>query len=57
MPSRENIPGYRELRSEIEGIVSSINGEFGEPVAPVQYMHRSVPRGELLALYRAAGIA
>ncbi|HEX4310158.1 MAG TPA: trehalose-6-phosphate synthase [Acidobacteriaceae bacterium] len=58
VPSRENIPGYRDLRSEIEGVVSSINGEFSEPGwTPVQYIHRSVPRCELLALYRAAGIA
>jgi trehalose 6-phosphate synthase len=58
VPSRENIPGYRDLRSEIEGLVSSINGEFSEPGwTPVQYMHRSVPRNELLALYRVAGIA
>lgn len=58
VPSRENIQGYRDLRSEIEGLVSSINGEFSEPGwTPIQYMHRSIPRDELLALYRAAGIA
>ncbi|MFZ0271123.1 MAG: trehalose-6-phosphate synthase [Acidobacteriaceae bacterium] len=58
VPSRENIPGYKELRSEIEGLVSSINGEFSDPGwTPIQYMHRSIPRCELLALYRAAGIA
>ncbi len=58
VPSRENIQGYKDLRTEIEGLVSSINGEFSEPGwTPIQYMHRSVPRNELLALYRAAGIA
>jgi trehalose 6-phosphate synthase len=58
VPSRENIPGYRDLLAVIESLVSSINGEFSEPGwTPVQYIHRSVPRGELLALYRAAGIA
>jgi len=58
VPSRENIPGYKDLRFEIEGLVSSINGEFSEPGwTPIQYMHRSIPREELLALYRAAGIA
>ena len=45
VPSRENIHGYNDLRSEIEGLVSSINGEFSEPGwTPIQYMHRSVPR-------------
>jgi trehalose 6-phosphate synthase len=58
VPSRENIPGYQELRSEIEGLVSQVNGEFAEPGwTPIQYIHRSIPRDELLALYRAAGIA
>jgi trehalose 6-phosphate synthase/phosphatase len=58
VPSRENIQGYKDLLSEIEGLVSSINGEFSQTGwTPVQYMHRSVPRSELLALYRAAGIA
>lgn len=58
VPSRERIPGYQELRSTIEGLVSSVNGEFSVPGwTPIQYMHRSVPREELLAFYRAAGIA
>lgn len=58
VPSRENIPGYKELRSDIEGLVSCVNGEFSEPGwTPIQYMHRSIPQEELLALYRAAGIA
>lgn len=58
VPSRENIRGYQELRSEIEGLVSQVNGEFAEPGwTPIQYIHRSIPREELLALYRAAGIA
>ncbi len=58
VPSREAIPGYQELLSDIERLVSAINGEFSEPGwTPVQYMHRSVARDELLALYRAADIA
>jgi trehalose 6-phosphate synthase len=58
VPSREAIPGYQELLSDIERLVSTINGEFSEPGwTPVQYMHRSVARDELLALYRAADIA
>lgn len=58
VPSREGIPAYQELRSEIERLVSSVNGELAEPGwTPIQYIHRSVPREELLALYRAAHIA
>lgn len=58
VPSRENIAGYQDLRGEIEQLVSSINGELAEPGwTPVQYLHRSIPRDELLALYRASSIA
>ena len=58
VPSREGIPGYQDLLRDIEKLVSTINGEFAEPGwTPIQYMHRAVPREELLALYRAADIA
>jgi trehalose 6-phosphate synthase/phosphatase len=58
VPSREGIVGYQDLLSDIERLVSAINGEFAEPGwTPIQYMHRSVSRDELLALYRSAGIA
>ncbi|WP_083836673.1 trehalose-phosphatase [Granulicella mallensis] len=58
VPSRENIPRYQELHSEVEKLVSSVNGELAEPGwTPIQYMHRSVSHEELLALYKAAHIA
>jgi trehalose 6-phosphate synthase/phosphatase len=42
----------------VEKLVSSVNGELAEPGwTPIQYMHRSVPHEELLALYKAAHIA
>lgn len=57
VPSRENILGYQDLRAAIEQLVSSVNGEYAVPGwAPIQYLHRSIPRDELLALYRAADI-
>ena len=58
VPSREDIPRYRELRRDIELLVSQINGEFSERGwVPVHYMHRNLGRDELLAHYRAADIA
>ena len=58
VPSREDIPEYQELRSEIEGLVGEINGQFSEPGwIPIHYMFRSLERDELLAFYRAADIA
>jgi len=58
VPSREDIPRYKELRRDIELLVSQINGEFTERGwVPVHYMHRQISRDELLAYYRAADIA
>lgn len=58
VPSRENITGYRRLKHEIEQLVAQINGEHSQPGwIPVHYVHRSLPRKELLALYRAASLA
>lgn len=58
VPSRTKIPGYEALKSRIEHLVASINGEFTQPNwAPIHYIHRSVTNEELLALYRAADVA
>lgn len=58
VPSRVNIPKYRELKEQIERKVGQINGEYGRPGwTPVHYMFRSIDRQELLAFYRAADIA
>jgi len=58
VPSREDIPKYVELKSEIQRMVSEINGQFGEPGwVPIHYIHRSLDRPELLAYYRAADVA
>ena len=58
VPSREDIPEYQELKAEIEGFVSEINGKFTQPGwIPIHYMFRSLDWIELLAYYRAADIA
>ena len=58
VPSREDIAEYHDLKSEIEGLVSEINGKFTQPGwVPIHYMFRSLDRTELLAYYRAADIA
>ena len=55
VPSREDIPNYKELRREVELLVSQINGEFTDAGwVPIHYMHRSLTRRQLLAYYRAA---
>lgn len=58
VPSREDIPRYRELKDEVERLVTSINGRFTQNGwVPIQYVYRRLPRTELLAYYRAAQIA
>ena len=58
VPSRMHIPKYRDLKLEIERMVSEINGRFAQTDwVPIHYIFRSVDRTELVALYRAADIA
>ena len=59
VPSREDIPQYHRMKSEIEQLVGRINGAFARPGGwvPVWYEYRSLTRQELLAYYRAADIA
>ncbi|SBS77268.1 Trehalose-phosphate synthase [uncultured Mycobacterium sp.] len=56
-PSRERVESYRILRNEIEQQVGHINGEYGEVGHPVvHYIHRPVPRDELIAFFVAADV-
>jgi len=59
VPSRENIPEYDRMKSEIEQLAGRINGQFARPGGwvPVWFEYRSLSRLELLAYYRAADIA
>jgi alpha,alpha-trehalose-phosphate synthase [UDP-forming] len=58
IPSREDIPDYKQLKINIEMLISEINGEYSTPGwTPIHYFHRAVPRDELLGYYRAADIA
>jgi trehalose 6-phosphate synthase/phosphatase len=57
VPSREEIPNYKELRREVELLVSQINGEFTEAGwVPIHYIHRNLTRKQLVTYYRAADI-
>lgn len=57
VPSRENVPAYQDLRSDIERLVGRINGDYGEPGwSPVSYLYRSLDLEELIAYYVAADV-
>jgi trehalose 6-phosphate synthase len=56
-PSRERVEHYQKMRSDIERMVSRINGEFGRVGQPVvHYLHQSVDRKELVAFFSAADV-
>ncbi len=58
VPSRVDIRKYKELKRDIEHLVSTVNGQFTRPGwVPVHYMFRALERTELLALYRTARVA
>src|SRR3954462_1343661 len=56
-PSRERVESYKVMREDIERQVGHINGEYGEVGHPiVHYIHRPVPRDELIAFFVAADV-
>ena len=56
-PSRERVESYKALREDIERQVGHINGEYGEVGHPVvHYLHRPVPRDELIAFFVASDV-
>src|SRR5690606_215415 len=55
VPTRTKVPSYIRLKKEVDQLIGTINGEFGQPgYTPVQYMFNSLQEKELLALYRRA---
>ncbi|HEY7634566.1 MAG TPA: trehalose-6-phosphate synthase [Gemmatimonadales bacterium] len=57
VPSREEIPAYRALRTRVEAMVDELNARFGNGRwKPVEYTYGTLAEPELVALYRAADI-
>lgn len=53
VPSRTEVPAYRQLKETIEGKVGHLNGNWGKAdYVPVYYIFNSVQFNELLALYQ-----
>jgi len=56
-PTREELSAYADIRSELEQLSGAINGEFGDfDWTPLRYIHRSVPRDTLAALFRGSRV-
>ena len=57
IPSRENVDQYQHIRDDIELLVGRINGDLGRVGDPaIHYLHQSVSREELVAMYVAADV-
>lgn len=55
--SRETVPEYAHLRSELEHLASRINGAFADvDWTPLRYINRTVSRRGLAGLYRASKV-
>jgi len=58
VPSREEIPGYRDSKRYIDGLVGDINGELTRSGwVPIHYIYRSLEGPKLSAYYMAADVA
>lgn len=56
-PTREEVEAYSDIRQELEALSGAINGEFGDfDWTPVRYIHRTIARDTLAALFRASRV-
>jgi trehalose 6-phosphate synthase len=56
-PTRVEVEAYANIRNELEELSGAINGEFGDfDWTPLRYIHRSVPRDTLAALFRGCEV-
>jgi alpha,alpha-trehalose-phosphate synthase [UDP-forming] len=57
VPTRPDVPEYKQLKCEVEELVGSINGQYGSIDSnPIHYLFTSVPMSELTALYAVADV-
>ncbi len=56
-PTRIEVEAYVNIRTELEGLSGAINGEFSDfDWTPLRYIHRSLPRDTLAALFRGSEV-
>ncbi|MCJ7665295.1 MAG: trehalose-6-phosphate synthase [Actinobacteria bacterium] len=57
VPSRTKIKEYITLKREIDEMVGSINGRFGDELwSPINYLYKALPQTKLIALYKISDI-
>ncbi len=57
VPSRGNIKAYRDLKSELAGLVGEVNGRHGEvDWSPIRYLNKGYSQLTLAGFYRTASV-
>ena len=57
VPSRGNIKAYRDLKTELAGLVGEVNGRHGEvDWSPIRYLNKAFSQLTLAGFYRTASI-
>lgn len=58
VPSRENVGSYKNLKEEMNKLISDINGKYATfGWQPIHHFYRSLPANFLSALYKTADVA
>jgi trehalose 6-phosphate synthase/phosphatase len=58
VPSRTQVPEYKQLKKQVDETIGRINGEFGLPGwTPITYLYRFLPFERLASLYLLADVA
>jgi trehalose 6-phosphate synthase/phosphatase len=58
VPSRDNVGGYKELKEEMDRMISNINGKYATlDWQPIRHFYRSITPDKLVAMYKQADIA
>lgn len=58
VPSRDTVRNYRELKEEMDRLISSINGRFASfSWQPIRHFYQSFTPTQLVAMYRQADVA
>jgi len=56
-PTREDVSAYSDIREQLEVLTGSINGRLADfNWTPIRYIHRSIARDKLAALFRASQV-
>jgi trehalose 6-phosphate synthase len=57
VPTRSTVAEYIQLRSEVEELIGRINGAYGTLTwTPIQYLHKSLEKDTLHALYGVSDV-